>query len=146
MGRILGIDLGDKRIGLALSDPTARLVVDSWVVQRGGQDLDSLARLCQERGVDRIVVGLPRSLDGSLGPQARLTLDFVARLARHSGLPVDTWDERLSTTAAERALIQGGVRRGQRRQLRDAVAAALLLQSYLDRSIVAPGGEAATPG
>ena len=142
MGRILGIDLGEKRVGLAISDPTGLLVVDSWVLERqGGQaDLDSLARLCRERGVDRIVVGLPRSLEGGLGPQAQLTLAFVERLAQATGLPVDTWDERLSTVAAERALRESGMRREKRRQHRDAVAAALLLQSYLDRSILPSAG------
>lgn len=142
MGRILGLDFGEKRIGLAVSDPTALLVVDSWVLERQGEaaDLDSLAKLGQERQVERIVVGLPRSLEGGLGPQAQLTLDFVQRLAQATGLPVDTWDERLSTVAAERAMREAGVRRERRRQQRDAVAAALLLQSYLDRSILPSAG------
>ncbi|MBI2916585.1 MAG: Holliday junction resolvase RuvX [Chloroflexi bacterium] len=142
MGRVLGLDLGEKRIGLAVSDPTGLLVVDSWVLERQteGATLDSLAKLCQERQVERIVVGLPRSLEGGLGPQAQLTLDFVHRLAERVALPVDTWDERLSTVAAERALRESGMRREKRRQHRDAVAAALLLQSYLDRSILRSAG------
>ncbi len=142
MGRVLGIDLGEKRIGLALSDPTALLVVDSWVLERKGEaaDMDTLAKLCQERGVERIVVGLPRSLSGDLGPQARLTLEFVQRLTEHTGIVVDTWDERLSTVAADRALRESGMRREKRRQHRDAVAASLFLQSYLDRSILPSTG------
>lgn len=142
MGRILGLDLGEKRIGLALSDPTGLLVVDSWILERRGEpaDLESLDLLCQQRQVERLVVGLPRSLEGGLGPQAQLTLGFVARLAQRTGLPVDTWDERLSTVAAERALRESGMRRERRRQHRDAVAAALLLQSYLERSILPSAG------
>lgn len=146
MGRILGIDFGEKRIGLALSDPTGLLVVDSWVLERqgGARDLEYLLGVCRERGVERIVVGLPRSLGGGLGPQAQLTLDFVQRLAQHTGLPVDTWDERFSSVAAERAMKDAGVRRERRRQQRDAVAAALLLQSYLERSILPSTGGSAT--
>ncbi len=98
-----------------------------------------LAAIAREREAERIVVGLPRSLDGSLGPPAQEARRLAGELRAASGLPVVLVDERLSSVAAERALLEGGVRRQRRRRLSDQVAAAIILQSYLDAEAVRRG-------
>ena len=132
--RTLGLDIGEKRIGLAMSDPSGLIagVHDVW--QRGSDRelVARLRRLIQEEGVEEVVLGLPRSLSGELGPQGRLVEELRAVLARSLPVPVESWDERFSTAAAERAMIAAGVRREKRRARRDAVAAAFMLQGYLD--------------
>ncbi|MDR5694040.1 MAG: Holliday junction resolvase RuvX [Armatimonadota bacterium] len=132
--RILGLDVGTRRIGVALSDPLGISAQPLKVIEREGWDADlaKIRALVREWEVSCVVVGMPRSLNGSLGPQARMVEEFVAKLRDAIGVPVDTWDERLTTVAAERAMLEANVRRDRRRQRVDAVAAALLLQAYLD--------------
>ncbi|HSW10482.1 MAG TPA: Holliday junction resolvase RuvX [Bacillota bacterium] len=133
-GRVLAIDLGDVHVGLALSDATGKIALPYGVLRREklSLDLQRLADTVRKAGADRIVVGLPLNLDGSGGRQARRALDFADRLRAEWGLPVDTWDERLTTREAERRLIEGDVSRSRRRGLIDQTAACLLLQAYLD--------------
>ncbi len=128
--RILGLDIGDKRIGVAVSDPGQSLARSLRVIERGpkGQDLEAIGQLVRDLDVTRIVVGYPRSMDGTIGEQARRVERYARELERGLGVPVVLWDERLSTIAAER-LMRG--RKGKRRGI-DAVAAAVILQSYLD--------------
>ena len=130
---ILGLDVGEKRIGVALAD--GLLAIPLTVIDRAGEeaDLERVLALAEEHGVKRIVVGLPRSLDGSIGRQAERVLSFSSALSESTDVPVDTWDERLSTVSAERLLLGAGVKRDKRRARRDAMAAAIILQSYLDR-------------
>jgi len=130
---ILGLDVGEKRIGVALAD--GLLAIPLTVIDRAGEgaDLESVLALAEEHGVKRIVVGLPRSLDGSIGRQAERVLSFSSALSESTDVPIDTWDERLSTVSAERLLLDAGVKREKRRARRDAMAAAIILQSYLDR-------------
>ena len=132
--RLLGLDVGDRTIGLALSDESATLASGLRTLRRSGlkQDLRELADLAREHEVGEVVVGLPRSLDGSEGPQARKVLAFVDALRKAVNVPVATWDERFTTVAAEQALIEGGVSRVRRKDLVDKVAAVLILQGYLD--------------
>jgi putative Holliday junction resolvase len=133
--RALGIDLGSRRIGVAVSDPTGLLASPHEVVQRSGDraaDHRTLVGLAEELGVERIVVGLPLSLDGSVGPAAQGVLDEVAELAATTRVPVETYDERLTTVTAERALREQGVRGRDRRKVVDKAAAAVLLQAWLD--------------
>ncbi len=133
--RVLGIDLGEKRIGLALSDPRGVLASPLKVIERPrklSRLLTVLTNLCGVHEVETVVVGVPLSMDGSVGPQAAQAKDFIARLRAHSGLEVVEWDERLSTVAAERALIDAGVRRRRRKEVVDKTAAALILAGYLD--------------
>jgi putative Holliday junction resolvase len=135
-GRILGVDLGSVRIGVAVSDGGQRLATGHTVVARSGDvrsDHRALARLVTDEEAVAVVVGLPRSLDGSLGPAARAALDEAARLAEVVGVPVLTCDERLTTVEATRALRAGGTRGRARRRVVDQVAAAVMLQSWLDR-------------
>lgn len=131
--RFLGLDVGDRTIGLALSDPLGITAQGLGVLKRGklGDDAARVAALAEEHGAGEIVVGLPQAMDGGIGPQARKVLEFAAVLERR-GLKVRLWDERFTTSAAERHLIQTGVRREKRRRIIDQVAAVLILQSYLD--------------
>lgn len=133
--RVLGLDVGEKRIGVALSDPEGTVAIALTVIERKSEDADlkQLIDLTQEHEVERIVIGLPRSLDGSLGKQARAVEAFAKSLARYTELPVVTWDERLSTVAAARMMAEAGVERQKRKKRLDSEAAAFVLQGYLDR-------------
>lgn len=133
--RALGIDLGSKRIGVAVSDPTGMIASPLEVVTRSGQsagDHRRLLRLAEEWEVDRIVVGLPLSMDGSEGPAARAALEEIEQLRRVSAVPVATYDERLTTVTAERHLTEMGLDGRQRRGVIDKLAAAVMLQAWLD--------------
>jgi len=133
--RILGLDPGERRIGVALSDPTGLLASPLTVIKRSGlsDDLAAVARLVQEHEVELVVVGEPRTLRGEVGPQAEAAREFAGQLAGYVRVPVEMWDERLSTVAAEREMLALGIRAEKRRAQRDAVAAAIILQGYLDR-------------
>jgi len=133
--RILGLDFGPVRIGAALSDPSATIAQALEVIPHRGsrQVLGRIRELIAEHDVDRIVVGLPLRLDGREGKEAAAVRAFVAKLQRALSMPVEFADERLSTAEAEKTMIEAGARREQRRGARDAVAAALILQTYLDR-------------
>lgn len=140
--RILGIDLGTRRIGLALSDPDATIAYPLQILERQGRkkDVAALARLVDEHSVGRVVVGLPVHMDGRRGPEAKAAEDFAAALHRATGLSVDLIDERWTTLEAERSLREAGMtgKRGRKRKQHvDAVAASLLLRCYLDRGIPA---------
>ena len=132
--RILGIDFGLKRIGLALSDETGTIAQALDYIDGGAMTVVSreIARICAERKVGRIVVGVPVRLDGSRSEQTKRTLAFIAELQRATTVPVAQWDERLTSVQAERALLEGNVRRSERKQKIDKVAAQIMLQSYLD--------------
>ena len=127
--RTLAIDFGSKRIGLAISDETGTVAQPLGYVTGG---VSEVMRVATERGAGRLVVGIPRRLDGTASDQTKRTLDFVAALKRATALPVAEWDERLTTAQAERVLLEGDVRRAKRKQKRDQLAATILLQSYLD--------------
>ena len=131
----MAVDPGSKRVGLALSDPSATIAQALATVPAEPADTLAarLAAMAQTHGAERIVVGLPRHLDGKRGPEAAAAEKLAAHLRKASGLPVEMVDERLTTVAAERALIADGVRREKRRLSVDRVAAALMLQAHLDR-------------
>ena len=133
--RVLGLDIGEKRIGVALSDPLGIIAGALTVVDRVTDDaaLKQIIDLARENEAERIVVGMPRSLDGSLGKQAQAVQSFVDLLKKRTDIPVVTWDERLSTVAAERTLLEVGMKRDKRKKRRDSLAAAIILQGYLDR-------------
>ena len=132
--RILAVDPGSKRIGLALSDPTETIAQALATVP--AEPVESLparvAAVARTHAAERLIVGLPLRLDGTHGPEAAAARSLADAIRRESGLPVELVDERLTTAAAERALIAGGVKREQRRQGIDRVAATMLLQSHLD--------------
>lgn len=132
--RVLGIDPGARRIGLALSDPEGQFASPLPAVQSRGAD-ETVRKLAAEIArcqAERLVVGLPLRLDGSEGESARLARSLAERLQAATGLVVVLWDERLTTRAAQRALTETGTRGARRKQAVDSIAAALLLQSYLD--------------
>lgn len=134
MTRILGLDPGERRIGVAVSDELGWTAQGVAVLERTTPeaDLAAIAGLVERFAATEVVVGLPRNMDGSLGAGARASLTLAADLERVLGVPVRTWDERLTTRAAERALLEGDVSRRRRRRVVDRVAAALILQGYLD--------------
>ena len=133
--RILGLDIGEKRIGVALSDPLGIMAGALTVIERTTDEaaIKQILDLACENEVERIVVGMPRSLDGSLGKQAQAVQSFIDSLKGHTQLPLVTWDERLSTVAAERTMLEIGMKRDKRKKRRDSLAAAFILQGYLDR-------------
>lgn len=133
----MGVDLGSRRIGLAVSDPSGTTAFPHAVIERAGRrrdDLQAVVEAARGLGAERIVVGLPLTLAGERGPAARRVLSEVEELRRIAGedLPVDVHDERLSTVTAERVLVEAGERRAARRAVIDKVAAAVILQSWLD--------------
>jgi putative pre-16S rRNA nuclease len=133
--RVLAVDPGAKRVGLAVSDPTGTIAQPLSTLPAEPADTlaERLAGVARQNDVKRIVVGLPLRMDGSHGPEARSAQELAAALRKASRLPVELVDERLTTAAAERSLIAGGVKRATRRQTVDRVAAALLLQTHLDK-------------
>jgi putative Holliday junction resolvase len=134
--RILGIDHGTKRVGVAISDETATIAQPLEVVAAHpvAELLNRIGEIVAQRGVGEVVVGLPRNMNGSCGPAAEKAQEFAAALRQTLSVPVHTWDERLTSVQANRVLIEGGVRRRERREKVDQTAAAILLQSYLDRA------------
>ena len=135
MGRVLGIDLGAKRVGIAVSDSARRVATPIEVVARSGDLIrDHLAfrALVDEWEVTMVVVGVPYSLDGSVGPAATSVLAEIEALRATLPVPVETYDERLSTVTAERSLMRQNLRADERRRVVDMVAASVLLQGWLD--------------
>jgi putative Holliday junction resolvase len=135
VSRALGLDIGTRRIGVALTDSAGTVATPYGVVDRSGErarDHRRIAALVDEAGAEVVVVGMPLSLDGSVGPAAQAVLDEIDLLRGVVAAEIVTWDERLSTVQAERSLRAGNVRKGKRRQIVDQVAATVILQSWLD--------------
>jgi putative Holliday junction resolvase len=133
--RIAALDVGEARIGVAVSDELGITAQGIGVVRRvgGRRDLEALAAMLAPYAPERLVVGLPLNMNGSEGPQAERVRAFATGAAAHLALPLEFWDERLTTVAAERALLEADLSRRRRRQLVDQVAATLILQGFLDR-------------
>ena len=134
-GALIGLDLGTKTIGVAASDPDRRLAapVETIARKRFAADADRVLKLAAERNAAGIVLGLPVNMDGSEGPRAQSTRAFARNLAALTKLPIALWDERLSTAAVERALIEADASRARRKAVIDQHAAAYILQGALDR-------------
>ena len=135
MARVLSLDVGDKRIGIAVSDPSGTIAQGLRLYATTGsrtRDIAALGELVRELGVSRVVVGLPKNLDGSLGPRAQEMVRFAESLKRESGVPVDLWDERFTTDEAHRIFDMASVKRKKRRGSIDVMAAQIILQGYLD--------------
>ncbi len=134
MTRLLALDLGEKRIGLAVSDEIGLLARSHSVIKRTSRsaDFEKIGRIINQEKISLIVVGLPVSLSGVEGSKAAWARDYGADLANRLGIEVTFWDESLSTVAAENSLRERGIHRKKRRSQVDAVAAAFILQSYLD--------------
>lgn len=134
--RKMALDVGTKTIGVALSDPLGWTAQGLEVISRRKLEVDlkRLKEICAEYEVTEIVVGLPKNMNGTLGPKAQEILNFVAVLKEALGLPVVTWDERLSTVAAQRALLEADLSRSKRKKVIDKMAAVIILQGYLARN------------
>lgn len=132
--RFMGLDFGSKYIGIAVSDEAGLIASPRESLRRTNleKDIGHLTSLAREEDFGEIVVGMPLSLDGSEGPQAKKVMEFVTKLEQTSGMHVTRWDERFTTVAAQRALIEADVSRARRKKVVDKVAAAIMLQGYLD--------------
>jgi putative holliday junction resolvase len=132
---IVGLDFGEKTIGVAVSDLRRGVATPIEVIRRikFTDDANRLLALCKDRAIAGIILGLPRNMDGSEGPRAQATRAFARNLSRLTDLPITFWDERLSTVAAERALIEADTSRKRRKEVIDQVAAGYILQGALDR-------------
>ena len=132
--RVLGLDVGDRRIGVAVSDPTGIVFSPLPAIQRSSleDDLRAVTGLAVDHQVKAVVVGIPISLNGRMGRQARLVQRFIQALKRESPVPVHSQDERFSTVEAERLLREGGHQPSREQGLRDSASAAVILRAYLD--------------
>jgi putative Holliday junction resolvase len=147
--RVLAVDLGERRVGLALADPGRPLVEGLPTVDRKalkGKLVDEIRRIALERAVDRVVLGIPLSMDGSEGPAARLVREFETELAMTLGLPVEEWDERLSTEAARTRLREIGYSEREMRSRLDQLSAVLMLEGWLRARTLADERETEDPG
>lgn len=129
--RSMALDVGEKTVGIAVSDELGISASPRETLRRDGTELDRLQGLVRAEDVGEVVVGLPISLNGTLGPSAEKVLEFVGQLRERVTVPVVTWDERLTTAEAEKMLIAADTRRSKRRKVIDQIAATLILQNYL---------------
>lgn len=135
--RIMGLDYGAKTVGVAISDQLLITAQGIEIIRRKEenklrQTLARIEELIEEYQVEEIVLGLPKNMNDTLGPRVEATLVFKENLERRTGLPVHTWDERLTTVAADKAMIEAGIRRENRKEYVDKIAAVLILQGFLD--------------
>ena len=132
--KLIGLDVGERRIGVAVSDEKRVIALPECVIERRSveEDVRALSGIARAKGGERFIVGLPLRLDGSHGVEASGVVQFARELAERSGIPVEMSDERLSTKQAERHLIRSGVRRRRRREIVDKMAAQIILQNYID--------------
>lgn len=136
MTALAGLDYGDKTIGVAVSDGMRQVATPLDTIRRGKkftQDADALIAILDKRGISGLVLGLPRNMDGTEGPRCQKTRAFARNLSRLTDRPITFWDERLSTVAAERALLEADTSRAKRAGVIDHVAAGYILQGALDR-------------
>ena len=133
-GRIMGLDIGDKTIGVAVSDLMGLTAQGVTTIKRVGKkkDIEAIKQIIAEKQVNKIVSGLPKNMNGTVGTQGEKVQKFCELLKEETNLPIEFWDERLSTVAAERSLIEGNVRRENRKKVIDMLAAVIILQGYLD--------------
>ncbi len=137
MERIIGLDFGSKTTGVAVSDPFGWTAQGVEIIRRKEENklrktLARIEELVKEYGASRIVLGLPKNMNNSLGDRAEKSLAFKEMLERRTGLSVVMWDERLTTVAADRTMMEAGIRREHRREYVDEIAAVFILQNYLD--------------
>lgn len=135
--RIMGLDFGSKTVGVAVSDPLLITAQGIEIIRRKDENklrrtLARIEELIQEYGVEEIVLGLPKNMNDTEGVRVMLTMEFKEKLERRTGLAVHTWDERLTTVAADKTMMEAGVRRENRKEYVDKIAAVLILQGYLD--------------
>ncbi|MDY6315118.1 MAG: Holliday junction resolvase RuvX [Clostridia bacterium] len=131
--RILGIDYGDARVGLAVSDPFGWTASELPQIKGGdlGRAGNEIAAICKERGVEKIVLGYPKNMNGTIGPRGEISEKFKEILEKKTGLSVELWDERLTTVSATNIMNTSGFKSSKRKDRRDSLSAAIILESYL---------------
>ena len=130
--RIMALDVGDRRIGVAISDELEIVASPREVLRRNGQELNAIERLVHQEEIGLVVIGMPYNAEGEIGPQAKKVVHFQEQLRQRLAVPLVEWDEHLSTWEAETILIEAGERRADRRRVVDKLAAAVILRSFLD--------------
>ena len=133
--RILGLDVGQKTIGVAISDPLGWTAQGITTIRRTKKeaDIEEVAKLCKDYGVETIVVGLPKNMNGTIGESGERVMALADLIKERVNLPIEMWDERLTTVAAHRAMLEADLSRGKRKKIVDKVAATYILQGYLDK-------------
>jgi len=132
--RCLGLDIGDRRIGVAMSDPVGILATPHSIIERTADDIAAIVKLLEQYQIKKIIVGFPIKLDGNVGDQAIKVQGFIEHLTAHTGIPIELRDERMSSVSARRLMQQGRTKKVKQKVHDDAAAAAVILQSYLDES------------
>jgi len=132
--RILGLDIGSKTIGVAISDPLGWTAQGITTIRRvkKEQDLDEIKKICKEYSVETIVIGLPKNMNGSIGESGEKVIEFSNRIKEYTGIEIVMWDERLTTVAAHKAMLEADLSRNKRKKIVDKIAATYILQGYLD--------------
>ncbi|MCY6372318.1 Holliday junction resolvase RuvX [Clostridium ganghwense] len=132
--RILGLDVGDKTIGVAISDPLGFTAQGITTIQRKNEEYDikELSKICQEYNVESIICGLPKNMNGTIGTQGEKVVEFCEIIKQNIQIPIKMWDERLTTAAAHRAMLEADLSRAKRKKIVDKLAAVYILQGYLD--------------
>ncbi|MCM0648768.1 Holliday junction resolvase RuvX [Clostridium swellfunianum] len=132
--RVLGLDVGEKTIGVAVSDPLGFTAQGIKTINRKGKknDIEELRQICNEYTVDTIVIGLPKNMNGTIGPTGEKIINFSEFVKENIDIPIKLWDERLTTVAAHKAMLEADLSRAKRKKIVDKVAATYILQGYLD--------------
>ena len=132
--RIIGLDIGDRTIGVAICDPLGLTAQGITTIKRKSEvlDIEEISKICKEYSVESIVSGLPKNMNGTIGPQGEKVQQFCEKLKETLDLPIKMWDERLTTVAANRAMLEGDLSRSKRKKIVDKIAATFILQGYLD--------------
>lgn len=135
MKRILGLDLGQKTIGVAISDPLGFTAQGLTTIRRNnkGKDIEDLKKICDDYSVETIVIGMPKNMNGTIGPSGEIAMEFGKIVEEELKIKVEFWDERLTTVAAHKAMLEADLSRNKRKKIVDKVASTYILQGYLDR-------------
>ena len=135
MKRILGLDLGQKTIGVAISDPLGFTAQGLTTIRRNskGKDIEDLKKICDDYSVETIVIGLPKNMNGTIRPSGEIAMEFGKIVEEELKIKVEFWDERLTTVAAHKAMLEADLSRNKRKKIVDKVASTYILQGYLDR-------------
>lgn len=132
--RILGLDIGDRTIGVSVSDPLGMTAQGITTIRRknSDEDIEQLTKICNSYNIELIVSGLPKNMNGTLGPQSQKVIEFCDLIKGRIDIPIKMWDERLTTVAANRAMLEADMSRKKRKKLVDKIASTYILQGYLD--------------
>lgn len=133
--RILGLDIGTRTVGVAISDPLGWTAQGITTIKRKNytEDMNEIKKICDQYGVDTIVAGMPKNMNGTIGPSGEMVMEFCERLKEVVNIKIEFWDERLTTVAAHKAMLEADLSRAKRQKIVDKMAATYILQGYLDR-------------